>query len=118
MEVYATIDLIRNKFRQDRKTNNYLGLVEDGLALLEEVPKLIDISIVQESEYRKFKAALSDERDENGKRFSDAFCESKAKATDYYKEWQKARQIQELIIELVNMSKILARGINSEFNAR
>lgn len=117
MTTYETIDIITKKFRADRKANNYLGLVEDGLALLEEIPKLVEISIIQESEYRKFEARLSDEKDENGKRFTNSYCETQSKATDYYKDWQKAKQTIEFVYELVNMSKILARGVSKEFNA-
>jgi heterodisulfide reductase subunit B len=117
MQVYETIDIITKKFRADRKANNYLGLVEDGLALLEEVPKLVDISISQEAEYRKFEAHLADERDENGKRFTNSYCETQSKATEHYKEWQKAKQLIEFVYELVNMSKLLAKGVTKEFNS-
>lgn len=117
MKVYDTIELITSKFRADRKANNYLGLVEDGLALLEEVPKLIEISITQESLYRQFEARLADEVDEKGKKVPNTYCETMSKATDNYKEWQKAKQLIEYVYELVNMSKILARGVSKEFNA-
>lgn len=118
MTVYETVDIITKKFRADRKSNNYLGLVEDGLALLEEIPKLIEISITQEAEYRKYEAKLSDERDENGKRFSGAYCETQSKATEFYKEWQKAKQFQELVYNMVNMAKILAKSVDNEFKSR
>ena len=118
MTVYETIEIITSKFRKDRKINNYLGLLEDGLALLEEVPKLIDISITQESEYRKFEALLADEKDENGKRFSNSYCETKSKATDFHRDWQKAKQITELAYELAQMSKMLARSVDRDIKAQ
>ena len=117
MKTYEIIDIITKKFRADRKANNYLGLVEDGLALLEEVPKLIEISITQESLYRQYEAKLSDERDDTGKRNTNSYCETQSKATEYYRDWQKAKQTIEFVIDLVNMSKILARGLTKEFNA-
>ncbi len=115
---YDIIDIIIKKFRQDRKNNNYFELLNDGLAILEEIPKLIDISVREEGLYRKFEASLLDERNEDGKRNTSAFCETKAKATEHYEAWQRAKQYTELAYELAIMSKRLAGSVDKELKAQ
>lgn len=115
--VYKTIEVIIKAQKKARKDNDYNTLLLNAEALLEYCPELINYSIDQESEYRKFEAKLTDEKDELGKRNSGAYCETKAKATDYYKEWQRSKQFLELLYEMVNMSKKLAGSIDKEFNA-
>ena len=39
-------------------------------------------------------------------------AETEAKATDYYKEWQRAKQTIELLYELANMAKKLTSDID------
>ena len=90
--------------------------MENGQALLEYIPDLVNYMIEQESGYRKLEAKLSDEFS-GDKRNSSAYCETQAKSSDYYREWQRSKNFLELIYELVNMSKALGRGLNSEFNA-
>lgn len=116
-KIYATIDTIILYQKKARKDNDYLGLMTNAEALLEYLPELINYAFEQEAEYRKFEAKLSDEKDEFGKRYSGSYCETKAKATDFYANWQRAKNFMELMYEMVNMAKALGRGVNNEFNA-
>ena len=116
-EVYKTIDVIIASFKKARHNKDYLTLMSNGLALLEYLPSLINYSIDQESEYRKFEAKMSDGREDTGKKFTGSYCETKAKATDFYKEWQRAKSFIELTYELVQISKKLASSVDKEFNA-
>ena len=115
-KIYQTIDRIIQAQKKARRENDYLTLMLNGEALLEYVPELIIYSISQESEYRKLEAMLSDEY-QGDKRNSSAYCETQAKSSDFYKEWQKTKMFMELMYEMVNMSKALGRGLTSEFNA-
>lgn len=116
-QVYKTIDTIIASFKKARHDKDYLTLMSNGLALLEYLPSLINYSVEQEAEYRKFESNLSDQKDEFSKRLSSSYCETKAKATDYYKEWQRAKNFIELIYELVQISKKLAGSIDLEMRA-
>lgn len=116
-EVYKTIDTIIASFKKARHNKDYLTLMSNGLALLEYLPSLINYSIDQESEYRKFEAKMSDEREDTGKKFTGSYCETKAKATDFYKEWQRAKSFIELTYELVNIAKKLAGSVDKEYTS-
>jgi hypothetical protein len=87
-------------------------------ALLEFIPNLINHSVEQESQYRKFEANLSNEIDENKKKLTSSYCETQAKATDFYKEWQKVKMFLDFIYEMVNMSKKLAISVDRELNTQ
>jgi tryptophan 2,3-dioxygenase len=115
-QTYKTIDRIIEAQKKARRENDYLTLMTNGEALLEFIPELIIYSIGQESEYRKMEAKLSDEYT-GDKRNSSAYCETQAKASEFYKEWQKTKMFMELMYEMVNMAKALGRGLNSELNA-
>lgn len=115
-QTYKTLDTIIKAQKKARQEHNYLLLMENGFALLEYSPSLVNHMIEQESEYRKLEAKLSDESI-GEKRNSSAYCEAQAKSSDSYREWQRAKNFLELVYELVNMSKALGRGINNEFNA-
>lgn len=116
--IYQTIDLIIDAQKKARKNNDFLTLLVNSEALLELLPKLINYSVDMESQYRKFEAKLADLMDEGKKRLnSSAYCETQAKATDEYREWQKAKLFQELIYEMVNIGKKLAGSVDKEFNS-
>ncbi len=117
-DVYKIIDQIIADQKKARRGQDFLGLMLGGQALLEYIPKLIEYAVEQEAEYRKFEAQLVDMKGDNDKRFSGAYCETKAKATTYYSEWQKAKQFMELMYELVNISKKLAGSVDREMNAQ
>lgn len=126
-EVYKMIDTIIRSLKKSRQNKDYLTLMTSGFALLEYSPELINYSVDQESEYRKYEAKLSNEYEviviqgvtanAKGKRNTSSYCDTQAKATDYYKEWQRAKNFIELIYELVNMAKKLASGVDKELNA-
>lgn len=116
-DIYETIDAVMARVKEQRHRNDRDGLLLSGESCLELVYLLTDISVDAESRYRKFEADLSDKTDENGKRFSSAYCETKSKATDDYKEWQKAKQVIEVLYNLANMAKVLARGVDNSYNA-
>ena len=62
-QIYKTIDLILQHQKKARQSNDYLTLMVNAEALLEFMSKLINYSVEQESEYRKFEAGLIDEKD-------------------------------------------------------
>lgn len=116
-QIYKTIDQIVQTQKKARRENDYLTLMLNAEALLEYLPELISYSVEQEGEYRKFEAKLANEKDEQSKRNSSAYCDTQAKATPFYVEWQKARQFIELMYEMVNMAKKLATSVDKELNA-
>lgn len=116
-EVYKVIDTIVASQKNARRNNDYNTILLNAEALLEYLPYLINYSVDQEALYRKHEATLANEKDENGKRNSSAYCETQAKSTDYYTEWQRSKQFMELIYELVQMSKKLMASVDKEFNA-
>ena len=115
--IYKTIDIILQHQKKARQENDYLKLMVNAEALLEFMSKLINYSVEQESEYRKFEAGLIDEVDENKKKLTGSYCETKAKATSFYKEWQKAKLFIDLIYEMVNLSKKLAGSVDRDLQA-
>lgn len=117
-EIYKTIDTIVSHIKKCRKENNYLGLVITAEALLEYVPKLIEYSVNQENEYRKFEAKLSNEIDDMGKKLPNSYCETQAKATLEYKEWQRAKLTIDWMYEVVQMAKKLASSVENELKAQ
>lgn len=116
-EIYKTIDVIVQEQKKARQRNDYLTLMTNAEALLEYLPELIRYSVDQEAGYRKYEARIANEEDDKGKKLTSSFCEVQAKATDFYKEWQKAKQFIDLLYEMVNMSKKLAGGVSKEYNA-
>lgn len=116
-DVYKTIDVIITAQKKARQNNDYNTILLNAEALLEYLPGLINYSVTQEKEYRKEEARLANENDQNGKKNSGAYCETQAKATDFYTEWQRSKQFIELVYELVNMSKKLAGSVDKEYNA-
>lgn len=116
-DTYKVIDTIIESQKKARKNNDYNTIALNAEALLEYLPSLINYSVNQEKEYRKEEARLANEKDENGKRNSGAYCETQAKATDFYTEWQRSKQFIELIYELVQMSKKLMGSVDKELSA-
>lgn len=120
-EIYKTIDIIIKAQQKARQRNDYNTLLLNSEALLERIPALINYQVEQEAEYRKFEAKLSNETNLEGntvKRNSSAYCETQAKATDNYKEWQKAKLFTEMIYEMIQLSKKLASSVDKELNAQ
>lgn len=115
-QIYKTIDAIVMAQKKARKENNFLALMINAEALLEYLPSMINHSVDSESEYRKFEAGMVDQRDDTGKRYTSSYSETKAKATEFYKEWQKAKQFIELMYEMVNLSKKLAGTVTRDEN--
>jgi len=116
-DIYKTIDIIVKAQKKARQNDDYLTLMVNAEALLEFIPQLITYSVEQESEYRKFEAKYSNEKDEKGKLNSGAYAETQAKATEWYKEWRKAIQFIELMYEMVNLSKKLATSVDKSLQA-
>lgn len=116
-DIYKIIDQIIRKQKEARRQNDYLALMVNAEALLEYIPNLIRFSVDQEGEYRKFEAKLSNEFDTAGKKYTSSYCETQAKATDHYKNWQQSKQFIELMYEMVQMAKKLAGSVDKEFNA-
>lgn len=116
-EVYKTIDTIIGVIKKARHDNDYNTLLLSALALLEYTPSLINYYVNQEAQYRKLEARLANETDEQGKRNTSSWCETQAKASEYYTEWQRAKRFEELIYEMVKLSKMLARSVDNEFSA-
>ena len=118
-ETFKIIDKIIEAQKKARRENDYLTLLTNGEALLEYLPKLIEYSVEQESEYRKFEAKLADSIGDvtTGKRNTSSYAETQAKATDFYRNWQRTKLFMELIYELVNIAKKLSGSVNDEFNS-
>lgn len=116
-EIYDVIDKITDTMKKQRQNNDRDGLLMSGEAALEYAYKLTHLSVDAESRYRKFEATLADEADDNGKRNTSAYCETQAKAGDDYADWQRAKQVIEVLYALANMAKMLARGVDSSYQA-
>ena len=116
-QIYSLIDIIVKAQKKARQENDYITLMTNAEALLEQIPALINYATDMESEYRKFEAGLIDEKDENGKQRTSSYCETKAKAVNYYKEWTRAKLMLEFIYDMVALSKKLASSVDNEFNA-
>lgn len=117
-QLYSTIDTIIKAQKKARQNNDFLTLLVNGEALLEYLPQMINYSVDMEMFYRKFEASLANEKDENGKRNSGAYCETQAKAIKEYGEWQRAKLTIELMYEMVNVSKKLAGSVERELISR
>ena len=117
MELYKTFDLIRKSNLQARRDNNYFKLLENGQALLDYVPDLIEIMVNSEHAYRKLEAKLSQEKDELGKRNTSAWCETQAKASEDYREYIKAEATLKWVYDSVNLSKKLAQDNENELKS-
>lgn len=115
-ETYKTIDLIIKSFKEARRKNDYLTIMNNGLALLEYLPALIEYSVDMESEYRKFESKILHEVDSAGKQRTSAYADTEAKATEYYKNWSYSKQFIELVYQLVAMAKKLSSSVDKEFN--
>lgn len=107
-EVYKIVDVIVKAQKKARKDNDFFGLMKNAEALLEYIPQLIDYSINREHEYRKFESQILNSVTENAKPVTSSYAETQAKATDAYRDWQKAKQTIDWMYEMVNMSKKLA----------
>ena len=114
--IYKTIDIIIASQKKARQNDDYLKLMVNAEALLEFIPAMINHSVEQESEYRKFEAGLIDQKD-GEKKLTGAYCETKAKATSFYKEWSRAKMFIELMYEMVNLSKKLASSVDLSLQA-
>lgn len=116
-ETYKTVDLIVSALKKHRKNNDYLNLVITAEALLEYIPMFIEHSVNKEHEYRKYEAELANKTDEKGKPLTGSYCETQAKATNEYKEWQRSKLTIDWVYEVVNMAKKLASSVDKELNA-
>ena len=108
MEIYKTFKAIRDSNLKARREMNYYKLLENGQALLDYAPDLIEIMVNQEHEYRKKEAELSLGKDELGKKNTSAWCEVQSKSTEYYKEYIKAKATLDWLYDSVNLAKKLA----------
>ena len=115
---YKIINTILEDSRRARQRGDWFKLVSNAEAILEYLTPIIDYEVEQESQYRKFEAQLSTEKDENGKRYTGAYCETQAKATDFYKEYRRALLMREHMYEVVQTCKKLAGSIDKEINAQ
>ena len=118
MEIYKIFEAIRKSNLEARKRNDYLTLMVNAQALLDYVPQLIEIMVNEEHEYRKFEAKLSQTKDENGKYYSNSYCETQSKATTNYKEYIKAKATLDWVYDSVNLSKKLATSVDQEMTAQ
>lgn len=116
-ELNNTIEAIMSSNKKARNENNYLKLIENGFACLEYTHKLINISVDAEKEYRKFEAEELLRLAEAGVKGKNGEAETKAKATEHYQNWQWTVQLINLCYEMVNVSKLLSRSMESEYKA-
>jgi len=116
-EIYKTFETIRQANLKARQNNLYDDLLANAQALSDYIPKLIEIMVDNEHEYRKEEARLSNSKDENGKYYSNSYCETQAKATDYYKEYKRAELTLDWCYATINISKKLATSVGNEYNS-
>jgi hypothetical protein len=114
---YKVIDTIIKAQKIARSRNDFLALMLNGEALLEYLPTLINYAVDQEGEYRKFEANLANTV-KDGKLLSSSYCETQAKATEYYREWQRAKNFIELLYEMVYMAKKLSTSVDKELKGQ
>lgn len=100
-EIEKTINSIMNNIKLNRQKNNYIGLIENGIACIEYSYQLIDIIVNNEQDYRKLEA----KEIESG---SLGRAEAIAKASDYYKNWKKATFMYNALLEMNMTCKKLA----------
>jgi hypothetical protein len=105
-EIQKVIEKILESFKKNRRSNNMDGLLKDGIASLEYSYYLISIITDSESGYRKKEADLISQ----DPKISQAKAETLAKATEEYKNWQKARYLYELLLELNMTAKKLSNN--------
>ena len=109
-EIQKTIGIILNKVAQQRKAGDYYGLITSGIASLEYSYYLIEPMIQAESEYRKLEASEIT----NG---SLGRAETIAKASEHYKDWQKARYLHDTLLEINMSCKKLSSSNDKELKA-
>jgi len=115
-ELYKTFETIRLANLKARHNNDYYKLLINGQALLDYAPQLIEVLVDNEHKYRSYEAKLALERDENGKLYSNSYCETQAKASEFYKEYKRAEKTLDWLYSSVNMSKKLALNVLEEEN--
>lgn len=115
--MFEAIDLILASTKKARQNKDYNTIIDNAQACLDYLPAIIKYEVEQESQYRQFEAKLALEQDSTGKLKSSSFCETQAKATQFYTEYRKAMLFRELMYEVVQISKKIARSHEQEFNA-
>lgn len=114
-EVHKVIQAIMASNKEARKRNDYIKLIENGFAVLEYVSTLIEIKIDSEGKYRQLEASeldrLMDTKGRNG------IAETNAKASQPYQDLLHATDLIELCYNMINIAKLLARGIDKELQA-
>lgn len=112
MEIYKTLEAIKNSNKKARQDNNYYQLLLNSQALLDYLPDLIDYNVEQEHLYRKFEAEqLSVEN------MTSAKADTLAKATEFYKEFIRSKNYKEWIYEAINVAKKLAIDTDKNLKA-
>lgn len=112
MEIYKTLEAIKNSNKKARQQNNYYQLLLNSQAMLDYLPDLIDYNVEQEHLYRRYEAEeLTKEN------MTSAKAETNAKATEYYKEFTRSKLYREWIYEAINIAKKLAVDTNNNFKA-
>lgn len=115
--MFDAIDKILADTKEARQHKQYDRIILNAQAVLDYLPAIIRYEVEQEAQYRQFEAKLALERDLNGKLNTGGFCETQAKATPFYTEYRKSQLFRELMYEVVQMSKKMARSHEQEFNA-
>lgn len=115
--MFDAIDKILADTKDARQHKQYDRIIINAQAVLDYLPAIIRYEVEQEAQYRQFEAKLALERDENGKPRTGAYCETQAKATQFYAEYRKSSLFRELMYEVVQISKKIARSHEQEYNA-
>lgn len=116
-ELHKTIGAIMDSNKKARQANNYILLIENGFACLEYVHKIIDIAIDSEKKYRQYEAKVLEELKNSGVKGKNGEAETRAKATEFYSDWQHSIQLITLCYEMVNVAKLLSRSLDKELKA-
>jgi len=115
--MFDSLSLILADTKKARQLKQYNRIIDNAQAVLDYLPDIIAYEVEQEQQYRQFEAKLLDEREESGKLRTSSYCETKAKATDFYANYRKAQLFRELSYEVVQISKKIARSNEQEYNA-
>lgn len=115
--IYDTFEVIKNSNLKARQNNDYITLLINAQALLDYAPDLINLMVNSEHEYRKIEATLANTKDENGKYYSNSYCETQAKSSEKYKDYIKAKATLDWVYESINLSKKLATDVDNNYKA-
>lgn len=114
---FDIIDTIIKDTKQKHERHDEIGIISNAFVLLSHMSDLIKYEVDNEAIYRKKEAELLSSFDNTGKARTSSWAETNARASDEYKNYQKAMKFRDLLYEVVQLSKKVATATSKEFNA-